>query len=69
MLKVAEVANRLRVSPGMVYKLIKRGDLGCHRIGTTIRIAESQLGEYLDRTCEENGDDPRRIREFKHLKV
>ena len=69
MLTVFEVAQRLGVSRGLVYKLINRGDMECHRVGSVIRVAESQLQGYLERTHSGGGTDPFAVTEFKHLKV
>ena len=67
MLNVKEVADRLGVSKGLVYKLVGGGKLGSHRIGSTIRITEEQLNEYLEETRAGNEASPFEIREFKHL--
>ena len=48
-LTVEEVAQRLRVSRALVYRLIERGDLASHHIGASIRIAEEDLQDYLQR--------------------
>ena len=45
-LTVKQVAQRLNVSPSIVYQLLDSGRLSCHRIGKgrgTIRINESDL--------------------------
>ena len=48
MLRVAEVAERLRLSAAKVYQLVETGTLPHFRFGTAIRIEEAQLKEYLD---------------------
>lgn len=48
-LTVEEVRQRLSVSRALVYRLINRGDLASHHIGTSIRIAEEDLQDYLQR--------------------
>ena len=46
---VKEIATKLTVSQGVVYKEIALGKLRCYRIGAAIRISAEQLQEYLDR--------------------
>lgn len=48
MLTVAEVAQRLKVSVRLVYKLVERGDIASHRIASTIRVKEEDLEAYLN---------------------
>lgn len=60
MLTVKQVAQRLSVSQGLVYKLVRRGELACFRIGSAIRFCEEHLTDYLER-------EPRAA--FKHLKL
>ena len=68
LLSVNEVANRISVSGSMVYALIEKGMLKCHRIGRCIRVSESQIADYLE-SCEVDSGlhktHPRR--ELKHL--
>jgi excisionase family DNA binding protein len=45
----SEVAARLNVSRATVYALVKSGALGHRRIGLQIRIAPSDLDEFLRR--------------------
>jgi excisionase family DNA binding protein len=49
LLKVAEVAKVLRISPVTVYNLIDAGKLEVIKIGKSIRIHREDLLEYLDR--------------------
>ena len=67
MLTVKQVAERLGISRGLVYKLVRAGELGSHRIGAAIRIAEDQLREYLDKARAGNEASPFEIRTFRHL--
>src|SRR5262249_38281 len=49
---VKQVAERLQISPNTIYSLCETGELPHRRIGLgrgRIRIAESDLQEYLDR--------------------
>ncbi len=50
LLTVKDVAERLNVSPSLVYQLVESGKLPVHRIGTgrgTIRVSQSDLESYL----------------------
>lgn len=44
---VEETAERLNVSIGVVYRLIKRSDLGCVQVGRRFMIPQSDLNRYL----------------------
>ena len=44
------VADRLAVSPRHVRRLIERGELPVHRIGSAVRISEDDLARYLAST-------------------
>jgi excisionase family DNA binding protein len=66
-LRVREVADRLEISPSLVYLLISEGRLRCTRHGLrrgTIRISEDQLAEYQEAA---NGKPVRE--QLKHLKM
>ena len=67
MLTVKDVAQRLNVSLGAVYKAIQNGSLEHHRFGSSIRITEKQLAEYLGETRVEMERDTFRVTQFKHL--
>lgn len=45
--KPEEIAEKLKITKGTVYEMIKRGDLEAHRIGKHIRISGTQLEFYL----------------------
>lgn len=45
--KPEEIAEKLKITKGTVYEMIKRGDLEAHRIGRHIRISGMQLEHYL----------------------
>jgi molybdopterin-binding protein len=45
--KPEEIAEKLKITKGTVYEMIKRGDLEAHRIGRHIRISGTQLESYL----------------------
>ncbi len=53
MIKVAEVAAMLAISPSKVYELVDCGKLPHHRFDGAIRISESQLAEFLSITKRE----------------
>ena len=42
-----EIAQRLKITKGTVYEMIKRGDLDAHRMGKHLRISKSQFEIYL----------------------
>ena len=69
MLTVKEVAERLQVSKGAVYKAIATGRLGHHRIGACIRVSESQLQQFLETARVEPMPNSPRERDLiaKHL--
>lgn len=47
LLKPAEVAELLSVSPRKIYKLLQSGELPGLRIGSTIRVDPSKLKDWL----------------------
>lgn len=47
LLSVREVAERLIVSVGLVYKLVARGDITAYQIASAIRVGEDELESYL----------------------
>jgi len=42
-----EIAQKLKITKGTVYEMIKRGELEAHRIGRYIRISQIQFETYL----------------------
>lgn len=57
-LKIHEVAERLRISQACAYALVEAKELAHYRIGVgrgTIRVSEQQLSEYLERKKVEQG--------------
>ena len=58
MMTVREVALRLKLSAGAVYKAVAQGELEHHRFGTAIRITDDQLTEWLERTRADNSASP-----------
>jgi len=47
LLDVAEVADYLRISRSMVYKLIENGRIPAIRLGRLLRVSKSELNEAL----------------------
>ena len=45
--KPEEIAQKLKITKGTVYEMIKRGELEAHHIGRYIRISETQFQNYL----------------------
>jgi len=50
-MRASEVAALMRVSPGTIYKLVRRGKLPAFRIGSDYRFD----AEALDRWCKAGG--------------
>lgn len=42
-----EIAQKLKITKGTVYEMIKRGELEAHRIGRHLRISQTQFEIYL----------------------
>jgi excisionase family DNA binding protein len=55
-LTVPEAAERLRVSPKTVYRLVWAGELPALRVGSQIRIDEQAFEEWL-LEASGNGDE------------
>ena len=77
MLKPEDVAERLNISRSLVYDLIEKRKLPCHRIGLgrgAIRVAEDDVIEFLrsnrieSRGANEETRKPRRRQVLRHLK-
>ncbi len=68
LLSVNQVASRIKVSASMVYSLVGRGLLKCHRIGRCIRFTEEQLTKYLV-SCQAENELPKAQprRRLRHL--
>ena len=71
---VQEVAEQIRASPSLVYRLIERGRLRCIRLGgrrARIRVAQQDLAEFLDsnRVTRESAKAAPPRRRLKHLKL
>jgi excisionase family DNA binding protein len=63
LLTVEEVAQRLGVSPALVYQLVTQGRLACYRIGLrrgANRFDESDVQAYLD-SCRVEPEEWRRV--------
>ena len=67
MMTVKEVADRLNLSEGAVYKAVHNGELEHHRFGAAIRIAEEQLSAFLEETRVHAKAVPIHVSRFKHL--
>lgn len=75
LLTIEQAAEQLQVSRSILYSLIDRGKLACHRVGIgrgTIRIAPSDLEAYLE-SCRhaervEEPPVPRRVR-LRHIRL
>ena len=49
-LSVPELAHTLKIGRNAAYDLVRTGQIRCVRIGKTIRIPQSALMDYLNRT-------------------
>jgi excisionase family DNA binding protein len=52
-LTVREVADRLRVSSSLVYRMVESGKIGCLRIGQgrgAIRVSERDLDQFIEQS-------------------
>jgi len=78
MLTVAEVAERWKCSPALIYALLNAGQLHCYRLGLgrgAIRFSEQHLADYLQ--TKENGHQessapipaPARVKPLKNLSL
>ena len=47
LLTVAQTAERLQLSPRSIRRLIETGALTVHRFGRAVRIAETDLAQFL----------------------
>jgi excisionase family DNA binding protein len=55
---VKEAAKKLSISQSLVYLLLQRGALGCHKIGTgrgVYRISDTQIEVYLEGSRQDAG--------------
>lgn len=76
MLTVTQTAERLGISPSLVYSLISGRKLRFCRVGNgrgRIRIPEDAIGEYLARCTFEAGEDRPPVSaptpKLKHLRL
>ncbi len=77
MLTVADVADRLNVSPGLVYAWVQAGVLPHYRMGRpgrkgAIRFSEADLDAYLAGQKRETGPrvvPPAPKSQFRHINV
>jgi excisionase family DNA binding protein len=52
LLTIKDVAERLRVTPSTVYKLITDGKLRSFKVGNRYRINEADLEKYMEESIE-----------------
>lgn len=65
-LTVKEVASRLGVSIGAIYKEISKGSLKHYRVGAAIRVSEEHFQAWLSE-IEKVGDKSEATQSFSHL--
>ena len=46
---IPETAKRLKVSEKTIWRLIKRGELGAHRVGRSVRPSDDDIEDYLEK--------------------
>jgi excisionase family DNA binding protein len=78
-LTVPQVADRLRVSAGLVYSWVESGLLACYRFGNkgkrgAIRVAEADLAAFMEERKTKKIEPvvkpaPRTRTVFKHLRI
>ena len=70
MLRVKQVAEKLGISPALVYELVAKGLLSCYRIGIgrgAIRFKDEDVQAYLE-TCRVEGEQVARP-QLKHIRL
>ncbi len=54
LLKSDEVAEILKISRAMAYKLMQRGEIPTIRIGTSVRVRVEDLEKYVEQKAAQN---------------
>jgi excisionase family DNA binding protein len=54
LLKSEEVAEILKISRAMAYKLMQRGEIPTIRIGSAVRVRVEDLEKYVAEKAEQN---------------
>jgi len=54
LLKSDEVAEILKISRAMAYKLMQRGEIPTIRIGSAVRVRVEDLEKYVTQKAEQN---------------
>lgn len=49
--KVSEAAEKMNVSRGVLYKMIRRGLLPCYKIGRAIRLRPEDIEKLKEAAC------------------
>ena len=53
--KIGDISRILGVSISKLYKLTEQGEIGCIKIGTSLRYNDKIISEYLERCKHETG--------------
>jgi excisionase family DNA binding protein len=74
MLTVQQVADKLGVSPALVYGWVNSGTLPCYRLGQagrrgSIRVAEADVDAFLAGQKTVTKEEPVKVKKFRHLKL
>ena len=56
LLKVEEVANRLRLGKTKTHELVLRGDLRAVRIGRSVRVPTSEVDRFIAELTADRGN-------------
>lgn len=46
---IKEVAEKLKVKPQQIYKIIKSEELNCFKVGKAIRVSKQELDAYINK--------------------
>lgn len=67
MFTVKEIGRKLNLSQAAIYRYVASGQLECHRFGNAIRISDSQLADFIERSKVASELEPFPVSAFKHL--
>lgn len=50
LLRIGEVASRINISRSLAYRLVKSGNIPSVHIGSSVRVREGDLEEFIQRS-------------------
>lgn len=59
LMTIKEVAQRLRISLSLAYRLVASGELRSYQVASCKRVSEEDLEAYLNQSRPENKRPPR----------